>query len=85
MSYVKKIEDVFYAIKYGEHEESIQNYRDILSKDEKKAEEKLKALGYSWKWLKDKSLLATSPALPAISILPDGSKSFFNQSWLYWC
>ena len=57
-----------------------RGWRSTLSVyDEKEAEEKLKALGYSWKWLKDKSLLATSPALPAISVLPDGSKSFFNQ------
>ena len=57
-----------------------RGWQSTLSvQNKKEAEEKLKALGYSWKWLKDKSLLATSPALPAISILPDGSKSFFNQ------
>ena len=39
-----KIEDIFYAIKYGEYEESIQNYRDILSKDEKEANEFKKTL-----------------------------------------
>ena len=29
-----KIEDIFDAIKYGEYEELIQNYRDALSKGE---------------------------------------------------
>lgn len=43
------------------------------------AEEKLAELGYTWQWLDDDSLLATTPALPAVRGLPDGTESFFNQ------
>ncbi len=43
------------------------------------AEEKLKNLGYSWQWLADGSLKAQTSALPAIRILSDGRKVFFNQ------
>jgi len=43
------------------------------------AEERLKALGYSWTWLTDGSLRATTPMLPAVRKLADGRTSFFNQ------
>jgi alpha-ketoglutarate-dependent taurine dioxygenase len=43
------------------------------------AEEKLQALGYSWQWQEDGSLITTTPILPAIKLLPDGSESFYNQ------
>jgi len=43
------------------------------------AEERLAALGYSWAWLDDGSLRATSPVLPAVRALGDGRTSFFNQ------
>jgi hypothetical protein len=43
------------------------------------AEERLKALGYSWTWLADGSLRATTPMLPAVRKLADGRTSFFNQ------
>ena len=43
------------------------------------AEVRLSALGYSWRWQKDQSLMATTPTLPAVRRLPDGSESFFNQ------
>lgn len=39
-----KIEDIFDAIKYGEYEELIQNYRDALSKGEPKADSIKRAL-----------------------------------------
>ena len=41
--------------------------------------EKLRELGYTWDWQQDGSLMATSPALPAVHALPDGSESFYNQ------
>ena len=43
------------------------------------AEGRLKALGYSWTWLDDRCLRATTPVLPAVRPLPDGRRSFFNQ------
>jgi alpha-ketoglutarate-dependent taurine dioxygenase len=43
------------------------------------AEDRLKALGYSWTWLADGCLRATTPILPAVRRLADGRTSFFNQ------
>ena len=43
------------------------------------AEGRLQALGYSWRWLEDGSLRATTPVLPAVRKLADGRTSFFNQ------
>ncbi len=43
------------------------------------AEGRLKGLRYSWEWLDDGSLRATTPVLPAVRKLPNGRKSFFNQ------
>lgn len=43
------------------------------------AEERLHGLGYSWQWLPDGSLRATTPRLPAVRDLTNGRKSFFNQ------
>jgi alpha-ketoglutarate-dependent taurine dioxygenase len=43
------------------------------------AEERLKRLGYSWTWLADGCLRATTPVLPAVRKLADGRTSFFNQ------
>ena len=43
------------------------------------AEARLKGLGYSWTWLPDGSLRATTPVLPAVRKLGDGRTSFFNQ------
>lgn len=43
------------------------------------AEKRLKSLGYSWTWLEDGCLRATTPVLPAVRPLGDGRKSFFNQ------
>ena len=43
------------------------------------AERRLRTLGYSWQWLGDGSLRATTPLLPAVRDLGDGRTSFFNQ------
>ena len=43
------------------------------------AEQRLKRLNYSWEWLPDGSLRATTPVLPAVRELSGGRKSFFNQ------
>lgn len=57
-----------------------RSWRSTLSiSTNEEAEARLKALGYSWSWLPDNSLLATTPALPAVRTLDDGRESFFNQ------
>jgi hypothetical protein len=43
------------------------------------AEDRLRQLGYSWKWLADGSLQATTPTMAAVRELPSGRKVFFNQ------
>ncbi|MBS0210922.1 MAG: TauD/TfdA family dioxygenase [Planctomycetes bacterium] len=43
------------------------------------AELRLKTLGYTWQWLDDGCLRATTPVLPAVYDLGDGRASFFNQ------
>ena len=43
------------------------------------AEEKLKRLHYQWQWQSDGSLSVTTPVLPAVKMLQDGRKVFFNQ------
>jgi hypothetical protein len=43
------------------------------------AEARLAKIGYSWQWLDDGCLKATTPVLPAVYDLPDGRRSFFNQ------
>lgn len=43
------------------------------------AEQRMRELGYTWQWLSDGCLRATTPILPAVRTLPDGRKSFFNQ------
>ena len=57
-----------------------RSWRSTLSattRDE--AEARLAELGYTWSWQADGSLRVTTPALPAIRDLGDGSESFFNQ------
>ena len=49
------------------------------------AEARLSALGYSWSWQDDGSIVTTSPALPAVRRLADGSESFFNQVIAAYC
>jgi hypothetical protein len=43
------------------------------------AEERLRDLGYSWQWLPEDCLQATTSVLPAIRQVADGRKVFFNQ------
>jgi hypothetical protein len=43
------------------------------------AETRLCGLGYSWEWLPDGGLRATTPTLPAVRDLGGGRKAFFNQ------
>jgi len=43
------------------------------------AEQRLQTLGYSWQWLSDGCLRATTPVLPAVRRSPTGRESFFNQ------
>lgn len=57
-----------------------RSWRSTLSRDTKAAAEaRLDELGYNYVWNADETLRVTSPALPAIRELPDGSESFFNQ------
>jgi alpha-ketoglutarate-dependent taurine dioxygenase len=51
----------------------------LKSQTREEAEARLKNLGYSWQWLDDGSLRATTPVLPAVRDLPGGRTSFFNQ------
>lgn len=43
------------------------------------AESRLRELNYSWQWLEDGSLRATTPPLPAVMEVEPGRKTFFNQ------
>jgi len=51
----------------------------LSSANQAEAESRLKTLGYSWQWLDDGSLKATTPVLPAIKSLEYGTEVFFNQ------
>jgi alpha-ketoglutarate-dependent taurine dioxygenase len=46
---------------------------------QEEAEARLRGLNYSWTWLPDGSLRATTPVLPAVRALEGGRASFFNQ------
>ena len=43
------------------------------------AESRMSDLGYSWEWLEDGCLRATTPVLPAVREVSGGRKVFFNQ------
>lgn len=47
--------------------------------DRAEAEQRMKGLGYSWEWLSDGCLRATTPVLPAVREVSPGRKVFFNQ------
>ena len=51
----------------------------LRAKTREEAEQRLKTLKYSWEWLPDGSLRATTPVLPAVRKLGNGRTSFFNQ------
>jgi alpha-ketoglutarate-dependent taurine dioxygenase len=53
--------------------------RTLRAATRTEAENRLRELGYSWEWLPDDCLRATTPVLPAVRALPDGRKTFFNQ------
>ncbi len=57
-----------------------RSWKSTLSvADRTEAEARLAALGYSWQWQDDGSIVTTSPKLPAVRQLDDGCESFFNQ------
>ncbi len=56
---------------------SWQSTWSVDTKEE--AEERMTKLGYTWEWLNDGCLRATTPKLPAVRDLGDGRKSFYNQ------
>ena len=43
------------------------------------AESRMISLGYSWEWLTNGCLRATTPVLPAVKELSTGRRAFFNQ------
>ncbi len=43
------------------------------------AEARMRELGYTWEWLDDGCLRATTPVLQGVRDLGDGRKAFFNQ------
>jgi len=43
------------------------------------AEDRLRELNYSWEWLANDCLSATTPVLPAVLEVEPGRKTFFNQ------
>ncbi|GAB3485516.1 TauD/TfdA family dioxygenase [Marinomonas epiphytica] len=57
-----------------------RSWKSTLScETQTEAEAKLKSLGYSWEWLEDGTLRATTPVLPAVVELKNGKKTFYNQ------
>lgn len=57
-----------------------RSWRSTLSvSTPEEAEARLAELEYTWTWMPDESLLATTPTLPAVRRLRDGRESFFNQ------
>jgi hypothetical protein len=57
-----------------------RSWRSTLGVDSvEAAENRLRELGYSWQWLDDGCLRATTPPLPAVVKLDDGRRVFFNQ------
>jgi hypothetical protein len=51
----------------------------LRSKSPEEAEARLRGFGYSWEWLDNGDLRATTPVLPAVRQLNGSRKSFFNQ------
>jgi hypothetical protein len=49
------------------------------AKTREQAEERLRSLNYSWEWLPDGCLRATTPVLPAVREVSPGRRTFFNQ------
>ena len=53
--------------------------------DKPAAETRLRELNYSWQWLENDCLKATTPPLPAVVEVADGRKVFFNQLIAAFC
>lgn len=63
-----------------------RSWRSTLGVESREAAEaRLKELNYSWEWLDDGCLRATTPALPAVVDVSDGRKVFFNQLIAAFC
>ncbi len=82
------------GLKYNTHMPAVDDERSGQGRSWKstlsvsgraEAEARLSELGYSWGWQEDGSLLTTSPKLPAVRQLDDGSESFFNQIIAAYC
>lgn len=57
-----------------------RSWRSTLSAQTKdQAEAKLRKLAYQWQWLDQDSLQITTAILPAVRLLNDGRRVFFNQ------
>jgi len=57
-----------------------RSWRSTLSvENTEQAEQKLKELGYTWLWMDDGSLRASTPVLPAVRTLENGTQVFYNQ------
>ncbi|MFP6899876.1 MAG: TauD/TfdA family dioxygenase [Opitutales bacterium] len=57
-----------------------RSWQSTFSADNREAAEaRLTALGYTWEWLPNGDLRATTPVLPAVRDLGNGRHSFFNQ------
>jgi hypothetical protein len=51
----------------------------LRAETREEAEARLREIGYSWEWLPDGSLRATTPVLPAVYEISPDRKTFFNQ------
>ncbi len=57
-----------------------RSWQSTLSSDAREgAESRLQKLDYTWQWLEDGSLRATTPVLPAVRKTRNGRTVFFNQ------
>ena len=57
-----------------------RSWKSTLSVDSKEqGEQKLRELGYSWQWMDDGSIKATTPVLPAVIDIGQGQQVFYNQ------
>lgn len=57
-----------------------RSWTDTLgTHDRNVAEQRLSNLGYSWTWLPQGELKVSTPVLPAVKELPNGTEVFFNQ------
>lgn len=63
-----------------------RSWRSTLGVDSREAaEDRLRELGYTWTWMDDGCLKATTPPLPAVVEVSEGRKVFFNQLIAAFC